>query len=119
LTDHRPGAQASRTTGGRIGIVAELKHAAYFDGIGLPFERTLLPLLERHGVGRGDAFFIESFEPGVLERLRPRVEVGLVQLIAASGGPADRPGTRFSDMTADAGLRRIAAMRTRSGPTRC
>src|SRR5688500_5747907 len=49
--------EESRARGRPIGIVAELKHAAYFDGIGLPIDRALLPLIA--GVGSGDPFFIE------------------------------------------------------------
>jgi glycerophosphoryl diester phosphodiesterase len=77
--------ERSRALERPVGIVAELKHAAYFESIGLGFERLLLPVLERHGIGRDDPFFVESFEPGVLERLRTRTGVRLVQLLAAAG----------------------------------
>ncbi len=107
-----------RTMGRRIGIVAELKHAAYFQSIGLPFEQTLLPVLERLGIGPGDPFLIESFEPGVLERLRTHTKIPLVQLIAEAGGPADRPGTTFAEMTSVSGLRGIAVYADAIGPAK-
>jgi len=106
----------SRALKRRIGIVAELKHAAYFDRIGLPFERSLLPLLARYG--RDDPFFIESFEPGVLERLRPQTRVRLVQLLGDQGGPADRPDTSFAAMALPAGLAVIARYADAIGPAK-
>jgi glycerophosphoryl diester phosphodiesterase len=111
--------ERSRTAGRTIGIVAELKHAAYFDSIGLPFEPPLLAALERHGIGgRTAPFFIESFEPGVLERLRPRTEVRLVQLLADSGAPADRPQTSYAAMTTPDGLRAVRRYADAIGPAK-
>lgn len=111
--------ERSRATGRPIGIVAELKHAAYFAAIGLPFEPPLLAALQRHGIGgRAAPFFIESFEPGVLERLRPRTGVRLVQLLADRGAPADRPGTSYAAMTTPEGLRRIARYADAIGPAK-
>jgi glycerophosphoryl diester phosphodiesterase len=108
--------ERSRALRRRVGIVAELKHSAYFDAIGLAFERLLLPVLERHALGRDDPFFIESFEPGVLERLRPRTAVRLVQLLAAAGAPADRPEIPYAIMATPDGLRIIARYADAIGP---
>lgn len=111
--------ERSRAVGRTIGIVAELKHAAYFASIGLPFEPPLLAALERHGIaGRAAPFFIESFEPGVLERLRPRTDVRLVQLLADGGAPADRPDQSYGAMTTPAGLRAIHLYADAIGPAK-
>lgn len=111
--------ERSRSSGRPIGIVAELKHAAYFAAIGLPFEPPLLAALARHGIGgRAAPFFIESFEPGVLERLRPRTGVRLVQLLADRGAPADRPGSSYAAMATPEGLRRIARYADAIGPAK-
>lgn len=111
--------QRSRTAGRSIGIVAELKHASYFDGIGLGFEAPLLAAIERHGVhGHEEPFFIESFEPGILERLRLRTLVRLVQLLADGGAPADRPATPYAAMTATAGLRSVRVWADAIGPAK-
>lgn len=107
-----------RARGRIVGIVAELKHADYFRSMGLPFEDALLPLLERNDITRAEPFFIESFEPGVLERLRPRTNVRLVQLIAESGAPADRPDLAFSSMTSPAGLAAIRRYADAIGPAK-
>jgi len=90
-----------------IGIVAELKHAAYFDGLGLPLDRPLLAALD-HELGQDKALVIvESFEPGILQRLNRVTDVRLVQLLAEEGGPADRPGTSYRAMATPQGLERI------------
>jgi glycerophosphoryl diester phosphodiesterase len=74
-------AERSAALGREVGIVAELKHAPYFQEIGLPFEDLLLPMIERRGFGRESPFFVEAFDPGILQRLRPRTDVRLVQLL--------------------------------------
>lgn len=111
-------AERSLALGRPIGIVAELKHASYFDGIGLPFEPLLLPILARHGIGRDDPFFVECFEPCILQRLRERTPVRLVQLLADDSAPADRPDLPIADMTTSEGLRRIAAYADAIGPAK-
>lgn len=73
-------AERSDALGRPMGIVAELKHAAYFNEIDLPFEDALLPLIERHGFGREHPFFVEAFDTAILQRLRPETDVRLVQL---------------------------------------
>jgi glycerophosphoryl diester phosphodiesterase len=108
--------ERSRSLGRPVGVVAELKHAAYFDQLGLSFERLLIPLLDAHELGRGDPFFVQCFEPGVLKRLRPHTSVRLVQLLAAQGAPADQPDSSFADMVTPEGLRAIAAYANAVGP---
>lgn len=111
--------ERSAALGRTIGLVAELKHASYFSAIGLPLDELLLPVLERHGLtGRDDPVFVESFEPGVLRRLRDRIDVRLVQLIDAEGAPADEPGWTYHDMTTPEGLARIAGHADAIGPAK-
>lgn len=108
--------EESRARGRQIGIVAELKHAAYFDGLGLPIDPALLPLVA--GRGRDDPFFIECFEPGILRRLRGQTEVRLVQLLAESGGPPDGAPISYSEMVTAAGLAGIVGYADAIGPAK-
>lgn len=51
-------------------IVAEIKHAAYFESIGLPIDRILLRELADTGLmAHQDRLVVESFEKPVLDRL--------------------------------------------------
>jgi len=74
-----------------VGLVLEIKHAAYFASIGL----DLVPMIERDLAASGwtdaDApLIVESFEPTVLERLRERgTPATYIQLIEAAGSPDD------------------------------
>ncbi|WP_166038144.1 glycerophosphodiester phosphodiesterase [Sphingosinicella sp. YJ22] len=108
--------EESRVRGRPIGIVAELKHAAYFDGIGLPIDRALLPLIA--GLGRDDPFFIECFEPGILRRLRGQTDVRLVQLLAETGGPPDCAPIGYAEMVTPSGLADIALYADAVGPAK-
>ncbi|MFN3551648.1 MAG: glycerophosphodiester phosphodiesterase family protein [Novosphingobium meiothermophilum] len=96
-------------TGRRIGIYPELKHPTWFSQHGIDTAALLMPMLEAAGYRSAqDPVFIQSFEAGVLERLRPLTGIRLVQLMAAEGGPPDRPGERFATMAGEKGLRRLA-----------
>lgn len=110
--------EEARSAGRPIGIVAELKHAAHFASLGLPFEPMLLHALERHHVASNMPFFIEAFEPSILERLRERTDVRLVQLLADEGAPADRPDSPYADMISPEGLRAISAYADAIGPAK-
>lgn len=97
-------------TGRRIGLYPETKHPTHFRQIGLPLEEPLLAALSRAGYGaREDLVFIQSFEAGNLEALRPRTRLRLIQLMATEGGPPDRPGTSYRRMLAPAALKALAA----------
>lgn len=72
--------ERSAALGRPVGIVAELKHAAYFAETDLRFEDTLLPLIKGHRLGREHPFFVEAFDAAILQRLRPETDVRLVQL---------------------------------------
>ena len=108
--------EESRARERPVGIVAELKHAAYFSNLGLPIEGALLPLLA--GIGRDDPFFVECFEPGILRRLRTQTDVRLVQLIGEHGAPPDGAAVAYADMTSPAGLAEIAPYADVVGPAK-
>jgi glycerophosphoryl diester phosphodiesterase len=96
-------------TGRRIGLYPETKHPTHFRELGLPLEQPLLAALGRAGYrAKSDPVFIQSFEAGNLEALRPRTELRLIQLMAAEGGPPDRPGTSYRKMLSPAGLKSLA-----------
>lgn len=76
-----------------IGLVLEVKHASYFESIGL----DLAPLIQRElsesgFLGSGLPLVIESFEQTVLNRLRD-IPASLVYLIEASGSAFDLVAT--------------------------
>jgi glycerophosphoryl diester phosphodiesterase len=97
--------EAGRT----IAVYAEIKHARYFDDLGLSHDAPLLAALRARGWTGADApMLLQSFETGSLRRLAGLTGVRLVQLVAPSGGPPDAPGATFAEMMTDAGLARIA-----------
>ena len=96
-------------TGRRIGLYPEIKHPTYFAQLGHDLAAMLVEELHAAGYrSADDPVFIQSFEPDSLERLAAMTELKLVQLVAAKGGPADRPGTSYADMLTPAGLEEIA-----------
>ncbi|GAA2865505.1 glycerophosphodiester phosphodiesterase [Streptosporangium fragile] len=96
-----------------VGVYAETKAPSHFASIGLPLEEPLLETFRRHGWDDAqDPVFIQSFETGILKRLRPVTRLRLIQLIGASGAPydlvaADDPRT-YDDLVTPSGLREIA-----------
>jgi glycerophosphoryl diester phosphodiesterase len=73
-----------------VGLVAELKHAAYFESVGLPLDELFAAELAAAGWSRDPRLTIESFEPGVLRQVRSRgVRAPLIFLIEDHGAPAD------------------------------
>lgn len=108
----------SARTGRRIGIYPETKHPSYFASIGLPHEAPLLALLARYGyTEKTDPVFIQSFEIGNLEALRPKTKLRLIQLIDAEGGPADRK-TSYAEMLEPARLKMMAFYADGIGPNK-
>jgi glycerophosphoryl diester phosphodiesterase len=95
-------------------MVAELKHATYFESIGLA-----LPGIFAAEIGRWakpDNLVVESFEQTVLGEVQELDVPGRVTFLAeASGAPADQvarfgPAARgYSEYLTDAGLARLAA----------
>ena len=93
----------------RVGVYPEIKHGQYFASINLCLEAPLLAALTKVGwTNKGHPVFIQSFEVANLQRLRKKTKLRLIQLMAASGGPADRPGTIYAAMATPAGLAAIA-----------
>jgi glycerophosphoryl diester phosphodiesterase len=106
------GAESVRR-GRPVGVLVELKHAAYLDSLGLPLDRPLLADLARHGLDHPWArVTLMSFEPTVLRRLAGRTRLPVVQLLdlghrrpadlAAVGDP-----TTYGDLVTREGLARI------------
>ena len=68
-----------------VGIYLEMKHASYFDAIGLSLEKPVLEALERHRLPNVDTpVFIQSFEVANLRALSEQTSVPLIQLISAT-----------------------------------
>ncbi|WP_416956228.1 glycerophosphodiester phosphodiesterase [Nocardioides sp. T5] len=92
-----------------VGIYPETKHPTYFDSIGLSLEEPLVAALEkRKWAHADDPVIIQSFEVTNLRELDTMVDVPLAQLVDASGGPTDLPGTTYASMVTPAGLAAIA-----------
>jgi len=96
-------------TGRTIGLYPEIKHPTYFAGIGHDLAAMLVAGLHDGGYFTAmDPVFIQSFEVGPLVRLRSLTEMRLVQLVDATGGPADQPEETYASMLAPEGLINIA-----------
>lgn len=107
----------SAETGRAIGIYPETKHPSYFRSIGLPVEPALVATLKKAGWDRADApVFIQSFEVDNLKMLAGMTHVRLIQLMAATGGPADGAAPSYAAMATPAGLRDIATYAYGIGP---
>lgn len=108
--------------GRRIGLYPETKHPTYHESRGLPITDSLLAALERRGYTRShDPVFIQSFETANLKRLRPRTRLRLVQLIDATGRPADFAADDprdYRDLLTRAGLREVARYADGIGPSK-
>lgn len=96
-----------------ITMVAELKHATYFESIGLPLADAFAAEIAPWATP--DNLIVESFEQTVLGSVRQLGVPGrLVFLVDARGTPADQrarfgPSARpFSDYLTEAGLARLA-----------
>ena len=73
-----------------MGVYPEMKHPTYFASVGLPFDGPVLAALAEHGLTKSNSkVYLQSFEPTILQKLRPRTKVKLVQLISATGRPYD------------------------------
>ena len=85
--------EQSAVQGREIGVVVEIKHAEYYRGLGVDLGRLLLDELRTSGWhDRPDRLVIESFELGVLDRVRAaEVRAAIVFLTERTGEPADEP----------------------------
>lgn len=92
-----------------VAIYPETKHPTYFARIGHPTDRLLVDQLKAAGWDSADApVFIQSFEVDNLKRLKAMTRIRLIQLVAASGAPADGSAPSYGAMMTPAGLRAVA-----------
>jgi len=94
----------SRRLGRVIGTYPEMKHPAYFAGIGLPLEARLLDVLKKNGLNTpGAPVFVQCFE---VEPLKAFHRLGArsrrVKLVGQGAAPVD--------VKSEAGIRAIAAL---------
>ena len=77
--------------GREIGVVLEVKHATYFEGIGLDLVPMILRDLQRTGWDSGALpLVVEAFESTVLQRLRAAgLPAQYIYLLEAKGTPFD------------------------------
>src|SRR3954447_1857314 len=101
-----------------VGIYPETKHPTFFEGKGFRFDGPLLAALQAGGRGhKGAKVFIQSFEVGNLKRLNTETPLPLVQLIDATGGPADLfPALTYDQMVTPSGPADIARYADGIGP---
>jgi glycerophosphoryl diester phosphodiesterase len=105
--------------GRQIGVYPETKHPSYFASIGLAHEEPLLKTLAMFGMNKADSLvFIQSFEVGNLQALRPKTKVKLIQLMDEKGAPADRPDWPYAQMATAEGLKAVAAYADGIGPNK-
>lgn len=104
---------ASAVAGRQKIMVAELKHATYFESIGLPLDELFASEVRQWA--SADNLIVECFEQTVLSKVRARGIPGrLVFLAEASGSPPDqiarfgRAALPYSAHLTNAGLARLA-----------
>ena len=104
---------ASAAAGRQLIMVAELKHATYFESIGLPLDELFASEVRQWA--SADNLIVECFEQTVLGMVRARGSPGrLVFLAEASGSPPDqvarfgRAALPYSAHLTNAGLARLA-----------
>ena len=93
-------------TGRRIGLYPELKHPTFLlQEAGIDMVDLLVTQLRALDLDDADDLvFVQSFEVGALRRLDSMIDVPLVQLVMAEGGPADIPVTSYDEMLSPTGL---------------
>ncbi|MFG2116250.1 glycerophosphodiester phosphodiesterase [Streptomyces sp. NPDC048718] len=112
-----------RRRGREVWLHVETKHPTYFRSLGLGLEEPLAKLLRRYGRHRADsAVFLQSFEPGSIQRLGRLVDApSVVLLSSADSRPWDfvasgDPRT-VADLITPKGLAEIASYAQGIGPT--
>jgi glycerophosphoryl diester phosphodiesterase len=109
--------EAAAASGRQLGIVAEIKHATYFESLGLPLDELFAAELAEAGWGdERERLVVESFERTVLGKLHVRgVRGRRVYLIEASGSPFDEVAAHgsaarsYADEVTEAGLYSLAS----------
>ena len=103
----------------KVGIYPETKHPTYFASIGLGTDAPLVAELKKAGWDSAAApVFIQSFEVANLKRLHGLTKIRLIQLMDASGAPADGAAASYAAMATPAGLRAIADYAFGIGPNK-
>jgi glycerophosphoryl diester phosphodiesterase len=99
----------------QLGMVAEIKHAAYFESIGLPLDELFAAEATDAGWHDNNRLTLEAFEESVLHKIRDRGVAGdLVYLMEASGSAADlvalhgKAAASYASQLTDAGLADLA-----------
>ncbi|MFD6419721.1 glycerophosphodiester phosphodiesterase [Streptomyces sp. NPDC060194] len=112
-----------RRRGRRVWLHVETKHPTYFRKLGLGLEEPLARLLKKYGRHRASSpNFLQSFEPGSIQRLARLVDAPLVVLLS---GAATRPWDfaeagdprTVADLITPRGLQWIAGFAQGIGPT--
>jgi glycerophosphoryl diester phosphodiesterase len=99
----------SRRLKREIGTYPEMKHPAYFAGIGLPLEGRLAEVLKRNSLNtRSAPVFVQCFEPEPLKTFGGLSKARRVMLVSRGPAPVD--------VTSEAGLKAIAAFAEGVGP---
>ncbi|MDR6848676.1 glycerophosphoryl diester phosphodiesterase [Sphingomonas sp. BE137] len=108
------------SVGGRVvGIYPETKHPTYFASIGHPMEARLVAQLNAAGWSKpSDPVFIQSFEVNNLKQLHSMTGLRLIQLIDATGAPADNAAPSYAAMATPEGLKAVAAYAYGIGPNK-
>jgi glycerophosphoryl diester phosphodiesterase len=119
-------AAESAARGRVVGIIPEIKHSTYFQGIGLPMEDALLAAIQAHAYTRTGPVEIQSFEIANLKYLRGKLgkshpNIRLLQLLdEGKEQPYDEvkagSSLNFASMMTPAGLRNIATYADAIGP---
>lgn len=111
--------EQSQILGRTIGIYPETKHPSYFASIGKPMEARLAAELKAAGWDSADApVFIQSFEVNNLKALKKLTKIRLIQLMDATGGPADKAVPSYAAMVTPAGLKAVSAYAYGIGPNK-
>ena len=99
-----------------LGIVAEIKHATYFESIGLPLDELFAAEASEAGWSNASTLVVESFEKTILGKLARRgLSADWIYLIESHGAPADRvardgaAARSYDEDVSDAGLIALAA----------
>jgi glycerophosphoryl diester phosphodiesterase len=74
----------------RIGIYPETKHPTFHNSQGLSLEAPLVQVLKKNGLNKKKSpVFLQSFEPGSLQKLNHMTKVRLIQLVDANDTDAN------------------------------
>ena len=100
-----------------IRMVAEFKHGAHFEALGLPLDELFAAELDAAGWGTGDERLVmEAFEPTLLDRLAARgIRGKRVMLVEGAGAPWDLV---LETRSAGADVRLVRQRRGPRGPHR-